>query len=136
MQPYNSKGRVSRLTVTGMDNVNALAADNDPIAKYERPLNVSNIVTSKGQPGWFYAMAGGAVGHYGYTMNLADSRILHAGPEKAHAMGGYIRYTPDNVFISETRSLGIMIFDKEEGKWGNGGGLGQSMRRDRTNDDI
>ncbi|MGA2421371.1 MAG: hypothetical protein ABSG69_14940, partial [Candidatus Acidiferrum sp.] len=37
MQPYNSKGRVSRLTVTGMDNVNALAADNDPIAKYERP---------------------------------------------------------------------------------------------------
>jgi hypothetical protein len=136
MQPYNSKGRVSRLTVTGMDSVNALAADNDPIAKYERPLNVSNIVTSKGQPGWFYAMAGGAVGHYGYTMNLADSRILHAGPEKAHAMGGYIRYTPDNVFISETRSLGIMIFDKEEGKWGNGGGLGQSMRRDRTNDDI
>jgi hypothetical protein len=40
------------------------------------------------------------------------------------------------VFISETRSLGIMIFDKEEGKWGNGGALGQSMRRDRTNDDI
>ncbi|MGA2389404.1 MAG: twin-arginine translocation signal domain-containing protein [Candidatus Sulfotelmatobacter sp.] len=138
MQPYNSKGRMSRLVVTGPDSavVNALAADKDPIAEYERPLNVSNIVTSKGQPGWFFAMAGGGVGHYGYTMSLADSRILHASPEKAHSLGGYIRYTPDNVFISETRSLGIMIFDKEEGKWGNGGALGQSMRRDRTNDDI
>ncbi len=137
-QPYNSKGRMSRLSVSGPDGtaINALSTDNDPIAKYERGLNVSNIVTSKGQPGWFYAMAGGAVGKYGYTKDLADSKILHAGPEKAHSLGGYIRYTRENVFISETRSLGIMIFDKEEGKWGNGGGMGQMMRRDRSNDDI
>jgi hypothetical protein len=137
-QPYNSKGRMSRLSVSGPEGtaINALSADNDPIAKYERGLNVSNIVTSKGQPGWFYAMAGGAVGQYGYTKDLADSKILHAGPEKAHALGGYIRYTRENVFISETRSLGIMIFDKEEGKWANGGGMGQMMRRDRSNDDI
>jgi hypothetical protein len=135
-EPYNSKGRVSRLSVSGDEAINALSAANDPIAKYERVLNVSNIVTSKGQPGWFFEMAGGAVGHYGYTKDLADSKILHAGPEKAHALGGYIRYTRENVFISETRSLGIMIFDKEEGKWGNGGFLGQSMRRDRSNDDI
>jgi hypothetical protein len=136
MQPYNSKGRVSRLTVSGNETINALSADKSDIAQYEKGLNVSNIVTSKGQPGWFFAMAGGAVGHYGYTKDLADSKVLHAGPEKAHALGGYIRYTPDNVFISETRSLGIMIFDKEDGKWGNGGALGQSMRRDRSNDDI
>jgi hypothetical protein len=138
MQPYNSKGRLSRLSVSGPDGtaINAMSQDKDAIAQYERGLNVSNIVTSKGQPGWFFAMAGGAVGHYGYTKDLADSKVLHAGPEKAHALGGYIRYTPDNVFISETRSLGIMIFDKDEGKWGNGGGLGQSMRRDRSNDDI
>ena len=138
MQPYNSKGRMSRLTVSGPDGtaINAMSADKDPIAQYEKGLNVSNIVTASGKPGWFFAMAGGAVGHYGYTKDLADSKVLHAGPEKAHALGGYIRYTPDNVFISETRSLGIMIYDKEEQKWGNGGGFGQMMRRDRSNDDI
>jgi hypothetical protein len=138
MQPYNSKGRMSRLTVSGPDGtaINAMSADKDPIAVYEKGLNVSNIVTASGKPGWFFAMAGGAVGHYGYTKDLADSKVLHAGPEKAHALGGYIRYTPDNVFISETRSLGIMIYDKEDQKWGNGGGFGQMMRRDRSNDDI
>jgi hypothetical protein len=139
MEPYNSKGRKSRLTTAGFPDsaaINALAANNDPIAQYERGLNKSNIVRSDGKPGWFFAMAGGGVGHYGYTMHLADSRILHAGPEKAHALGGYIRYTKDNVFISETRSLAITIFDKRNGAWVNGGGLGQSMRRDRTNDSL
>jgi hypothetical protein len=139
MEPYNSGGRKSRLMTVGMPEsaaINAAAGINDPIAQYERQLAASNIVTGKGQPGWFYAMAGGGVGHYGYTMHLADSRVLHAGPEKAHALGGYIRYTPDHVFISETRSLGIMIFDKRQGVWMNGGGLGQSMRRDRTNDSL
>src|SRR5579871_3976549 len=139
MQPYNSKGRKSRLAVTGVQDaaeINALAADNDSIAQYERGLNKTNIVTAGGRPGWFFAMAGGGVGHYGYTKHLPDSRVLHAGPEKAHSIGGYIRYTPDHVFISETRSLGITIFDKREGVWVNGGGLGQSMRRDRTNDAL
>jgi hypothetical protein len=139
MEPYNSKGRKSRLSVAGFSDsaaVNALSASNDPISQYERGLNKSNIVTASGQPGWFFAMAGGGVGHYGYTMHLADSRVLHAGPEKAHALGGYIRYTTDNVFISETRSLSITIYDKHEKVWVNGGGLGQSMRRDRTNDAL
>jgi len=137
MEPYNSKGRKSRLSVSGFSDsaaINALSASNDPIAQYERGLNKSNIVTSKGEPGWFFAMAGGEVGHYGYTKHLAESKVLHAGPEKAHALGGYIRYTPDHVFISETRSLSITIFDKRQGVWLNGGGLGQSMRRDRSND--
>jgi hypothetical protein len=139
MEPYNSKGRKSRLSVAGFSDsaaVNALSASNDSITQYERGLNKSNIVTASGQPGWFFAMAGGGVGHYGYTMHLADSRVLHAGPEKAHALGGYIRYTTDNVFISETRSLSITIYDKHEKVWVNGGGLGQSMRRDRTNDAL
>jgi len=137
MEPYNSKGRKSRLAVTGTGvdpEINQLSASNYEIAQLDRAIQPSNIVTSKGQPGWFYAMAGGGIGHYGYTNTLDDSKVLHAGPEKAHALGGYIRYTPDNVFISETRSLGIMIYDKRTGVWGGGGGLGQSIRRDRTND--
>ena len=137
MEPYNSKGRKSRLAVAGVPDaaqINALAASTDPIAQYERGLNKTNIVTAGGQPGWFFAMAGGEVGHYGYTKALPDAKILHAGPEKAHTLGGYIRYTSDHVFISETRSLGVMIFDKRNGVWVNGGGFGQSMRRDRSND--
>lgn len=139
MEPYNSKGRKSRLSVAGTPDaaeINALSAMHGSIADYERGLNKTNIVTASGQPGWFFAMAGGGVGRYGYTMHLADSRVLHAGPEKAHSLGGYIRYTKDNVFISETRSLGITIYDKHERVWVNGGGLGQSMRRDRTNDEL
>ncbi|HYL37896.1 MAG TPA: hypothetical protein VEV17_18415 [Bryobacteraceae bacterium] len=139
MEPYNSKGRKSRLAVAGIPDaaaINALSASNNPIAQYERGLGKTNIVTASGQPGWFFEMAGGGVGHYGYTKDLADSRVLHAGPEKAHTMGGYIRYTPDHVFISETRSMGIMIYDKRERIWVNGGGFGQSMRRDRSNDAI
>jgi hypothetical protein len=139
MEPYNSKGRKSRLAVAGIPDaaeINALSAQHDPIADYERTLNKSNIVTASGQPGWFFAMAGGGVGHYGYTMHLAESKVLHAGPEKAHSLGGYIRYTKDNVFISETRSLGVLIYDKRAKEWVSAGGFGQSMRRDRTNDDL
>ena len=139
MEPYNSKGRKSRLAVAGTPDaaeINALSAAHDPIADYERGLNKTNIVTASGQPGWFFAMAGGGVGRYGYTMHLAESRVLHAGPEKAHSLGGYIRYTKDNVFISETRSLAVTVYDKRAKEWVNAGGLGQSMRRDRTNDDL
>ena len=139
MEPYNSKGRKSRLSVAGFPDsaeINALAVEHDAIAEYERGLGKTNIVRADGKPGWFFEMAGGGVGHYGYTMHDADSRVLHAGPEKAHSIGGYIRYTRDNSFISQTRSLSITVYDKRERQWVGSGGLGQSMRRDRSNDDI
>ena len=78
MEPYNSKGRRSRLSVAGCSDaaaINAISASNDPIAEYERGLNKTNIVTAKGDPGWFFAMAGGEVGHYGYTKALPDSKV-------------------------------------------------------------
>jgi hypothetical protein len=136
MEAYNSMGRMSRLAVTGPKaaQINAMQGTPNAVAQEDRKIGPSNIETSSGKDGWFYEMVGGTVGHYAYTMTLANSKVLHAGPEKAHALGGYIRYTSDNVFISETRSLEIMTFDLHTGKWGGGGGLGQSMRRDRTND--
>jgi hypothetical protein len=137
MEPYNSAGRLSRLSVVGPNrdsNADLSVGGNKELSELETEMGPSNIVTKSGKPGWFFEMAGGGVGHYAYTMDLANSKVLHAGPEKAHALGGYIRYTDDNIFISETRSLGIMIYDLRTGVWENGGGLGQSMRRDRTND--
>jgi TAT (twin-arginine translocation) pathway signal sequence len=140
MEPYNSNDRKSRLVVKGFPNeaaINALSEVKTPLADYEHGLHATNIVMPNGNPGWFFAMAGGGVGLYGYTMDLSSSKVLHASAEKAHALGGYIRYTPDSVFISETRSLGIMILDKQTGTWGGGGaGFGQSMYRDRSNDDL
>jgi hypothetical protein len=136
MEAYNSKGRLSRLAVSGPKaaQINAMQGTPSAIAQSDRKIDASNIETSGGKDGWFYEMAGGDVAHYGYTMTLAESKVLHAGPEKAHALGGYIRYTNDHIFVSETRSLEIMVFDKRTGVWGNGGMLGQSMRRDRSND--
>jgi hypothetical protein len=137
MEPYNSKGRTSRLSVVGPNrnsNADLAVTSNKELTDLETEMGPSNIVTKSGKPGWFFEMAGGGVGHYAYTMDLNQSKVLHAGPEKAHAIGGYIRYTHDNIFISETRSLGIMIYDLRDGVWESSGGLGQSMRRDRTND--
>jgi hypothetical protein len=136
MEAYNSKGRLSRLAVTGprAAQINAMQGSPSAIAQADRKIDPSNISTSAGKDGWFYEMAGGDVAHYGYTMTLAESKVLHAGPEKAHALGGYIRYTNDHIFISETRSLEIMLFDLRTGTWSGGGMLGQSMRRDRSND--
>ena len=82
----------------------------------------------------FDRLAAGQVGKYGYTRVLPDERVLHATVDKAHTFGGYVRYTPESVMISETRSLGIITYD--HGRWGAAGSLGQSMYRDRSNDRL
>jgi hypothetical protein len=80
----------------------------------------------------FNRSAAGGMGLYGYTQILPDERILHATVNKAHSYGGYVRYTPESIMISETRSLGIETY--VDGKWGSAGGFGQSIYRDCTND--
>src|SRR5215831_15496985 len=82
----------------------------------------------------FDKLASGQVGKYGYTLVLPNQRVLHATVNKAHTFGGYIRYTPESVMISETRSLGIITYNY--GQWGSAGGFGQSMYRDRSNDQL
>jgi hypothetical protein len=80
----------------------------------------------------FAMWAGGAVGEWGYTMNHPDARVLHASPNKAHTLGGYIRYTKDHEEISETRSLGISVY--RDNAWAPAGGLGNVMlHHDRSN---
>jgi hypothetical protein len=82
----------------------------------------------------FDRLAAGQVGKYGYTRVLPNERVLHATVDKAHTFGGYVRYTPESVIISETRSLAIITYD--HGQWGSAGGFGQSMYRDRSNDRL
>ncbi|GGG56741.1 hypothetical protein GCM10011403_12370 [Pseudohongiella nitratireducens] len=80
----------------------------------------------------FVELAGGTVGDYGYTRIIpVEPLVIHATHDKAHVMGGYWRYTPAGVLISETRSVGIRI--RKAGNWGSGGNLGQVTHHDRSN---
>jgi hypothetical protein len=65
-------------------------------------------------------------------MNLPGAKLLHATVNKAHTLGGYLRYTRDHVLISETRGVGIMVYRNNE--WAPSGGMGNVMlHHDRTN---
>ena len=80
----------------------------------------------------FKELAGGAVGEYAYTRDLPIRPVtIHATHDKAHTVGGYLRYTADGTLISETRSVGIRIY--KAGNWGSAGGLGQVTHHDRSN---
>ena len=80
----------------------------------------------------FKELAGGAVGEYAYTRDLPIRPVtIHATHDKAHTVGGYLRYTADVTLISETRSVGIRIY--KAGNWGSAGGLGQVTHHDRSN---
>ena len=80
----------------------------------------------------FIELAGGAVGDYDYTRDRPIRPItIHATHDKAHTLGGYLRYTADGQLISETRSVGIRIY--KDGQWGSAGGLGQVTHHDRSN---
>jgi hypothetical protein len=121
MEPYNTKGVKSRLQVSSPNS-------NTPPAPGQATEGENPAFA------YFYELCSGGVGKYGYTLELPEARVLHAGPEKAHTLDGYQRYTADARQISETRSLGVMVYDGRKAKWGNASGYGQMMRRDCTND--
>jgi hypothetical protein len=80
----------------------------------------------------FIELAGGAVGEYSYTRDLPRRPVsIHATHDKAHTLGGYLRYTANGTLISETRSVGIRIY--RNGHWGSVGSLGQVTHHDRSN---
>ncbi|HBX37116.1 MAG TPA: hypothetical protein DEG76_07460 [Pseudohongiella sp.] len=80
----------------------------------------------------FVELAGGTVGDYGYTRLIPNEPlVIHATHDKAHVMGGYWRYTPGGVLISETRSVSIQV--RVAGNWSGAGSLGQVTHHDRSN---
>jgi len=80
----------------------------------------------------FIDLAGGSVGEYAYTRDRpVRPVVIHATRDKAHTLGGYLRYTADGTLISETRSVGIRIY--KNGHWGTAGSLGQVTHHDRSN---
>ena len=99
-------------------------------------LNVSEVRPPEGDYDTnldqFVELAGGTVGDYGYTRIVPNEPlVIHATHDKAHVLGGYWRFTPGGVLISETRSIGIRI--RKAGVWGGIGGLGQVTHHDRSN---
>jgi hypothetical protein len=80
----------------------------------------------------FIDLAGGSVGDYAYTRDRPVRPVtIHATRDKAHTLGGYVRYTADGTLISETRSVGIRIY--KNGHWGTAGSFGQVTHHDRSN---
>jgi len=113
MEGWRTKGVKSRLVVS---------------VRSEETLN-RTIETNLAE---FIDLAGGAVGEYAYTRDRpVRPVVIHATRDKAHTIGGYLRYTADGTLISETRSVGIRIY--KAGHWASGGGLGQVTHHDRSN---
>ena len=80
----------------------------------------------------FAEWAGGAVGEWDFTMNLPQARLLHSSVNKAHSLGGYIRYTKGHTEISETRGLSVLVY--RNNAWSTAGGMGNVLLHyDRTN---
>jgi hypothetical protein len=80
----------------------------------------------------FIDLAGGSVGEYAYTRDRpVRPVVIHATRDKAHTLGGYLRYTADGTLISETRGVSIRIY--KNGHWGTVGSLGQVTHHDRSN---
>lgn len=112
MEGYAIEGVESRLRVSEVTREDLAAAD----AGFDE----------------FAGLAGGGVGQWDYSISHPDARVVHSAPDKAHMVGGYIRYTADSQPISETRSATITTY--KNGRWGRAGGFGAMMYRDRTND--
>lgn len=109
---YRTKGIKSRVRVTELTQEQIDASDNN----FEQ----------------FAGWAGGGIGEWAYSLGLPDAQVLHATVNKAHTMGGYIRYTSDHTVVSVTRSPGILVY--RDGRWGMAGGPGNMMlHHDRSN---
>ena len=113
MQGWRTKGVKSRLAVSTVTEASRTRGIQTNLAEFKE-------------------LAGGAVGEYAYTRDLPTRPVaLHATHDKAHTLGGYLRYTADGTLISETRSVGIRIY--KAGHWGSAGSLGQVTHHDRSN---
>jgi hypothetical protein len=112
MEGWRTKGVTSRLVVS-------------TVSEQSRNRQIQTNLAE------FKQLAGGAVGEYAYTRDLPTRPVtIHATHDKAHSLGGYLRYTADGTLISETRSVGIRIY--KQGQWGSAGGLGQVTHHDRS----
>jgi hypothetical protein len=112
MGGYRTKGVKSRLRVADLT---------------QKQIDASDAIFDQ-----FAGWAGGGIGQWAYSLGLPDVRVLHATVNKAHTMGGYIRYTADHTVVSITRSPGILVY--RNGRWGMVGGPGNMMlHHDRSN---
>lgn len=135
-------GKSAGLRIYGPRERAGNARNNIPLAGYRykeiksrlrvTEMNQEDIDASDNNFDQFADWAGGGIGEWAYSLGLPEVRVLHATVNKAHTMGGYIRYVADHEMVSETRSPGIIVY--RNGKWGTGGGPGNMMlHHDRSN---
>jgi hypothetical protein len=132
MSPYNYKGVKDRLRVAEPGTMRRTGGVNG--GGTDGVLGNSSLIGDEKTPGLFFSVAGQGMGRWAYSLPLHDARVLHASMNKAHVIGGYVRFTADGHQSTELRSLGIMAYRR--GRWSSAGGLGGMVRRDCTNDPI
>ncbi len=84
----------------------------------------------------FRSVSGGGVGKFFETLEWADSRIIAADMEKAHAVSGNNRFMEDGTLVNKGVYMVVLLY--RNGRFtasDNGGGIfGRQMYQDRTND--
>jgi len=114
MRLYRFKGIKNRLTVTDV-TAESLAQTHIDFSRTREQV----------------ARAG--VGNWGFPIGiLPDTRVLHAGVDKAHMYSGVTRYNVAGEEISNSVEVSIITYKK--GRWGWAGGLAYTTNHDRAND--
>lgn len=134
MRTYRTIGVKSRLrlgeaspTVDGDANLNVQASGGNP-------KNPADYAKYKDDWHWYrqmYDVIG--LGRWGFTTGiLPDSRVVHAGIDKAHLFSGLTRYNTFGEEINTSSELAIVTWKK--GRWGKAGGGAYITMHDRAND--
>jgi hypothetical protein len=114
MQLYRFKGIKNRLTMT----------EETPESLAKIHVDFPQVRDSVGRAG---------VGNWGFPVGiLPDTRVLHAGIDKAHMYSGVTRYNVTGEEISNSVEVSIITYKK--GRWGWAGGLAYTTNHDRAND--
>jgi hypothetical protein len=127
MDAYKIKGVKSRLRITTDVPTTAGAA--------QTATGAGGVTAANGDER-FRQVSGGGVGKFFETLEWAESRVLAADMEKAHAVSGNNRFAEDGTLVNKGVYMVVLLY--RNGKFtasDNGGAIfGRQMYQDRTND--
>jgi hypothetical protein len=134
MKTYRTIGIKSRLRISdskpgagGDANLNIRQSGGNP-------NNPADFAKYKDDWHWYremYDVLG--LGRWGFTLGIIpDSRVIHAGIDKAHLYSGLTRYNTVGEEINTSSEMSVVTWRK--GRWGRAGGGAYITMHDRAND--
>jgi hypothetical protein len=119
MEFYKIKGVKSRLRVSS------------------RPIVAGPERADAGSDTLFRQVSGAGVGTWFESLEWANTRVLNADMEKAHAISGNQRFTEQGELISQSQYMVVLLY--RNGVWTASDGpsiFGRQMYQDRSNDKL